>query len=449
MSNVEGVLADPKLEVYDKTGTLIASNDNWRTSQQDEIIAAGFAPNNDTESALIITLDPGPYTAIVRGTNNTTGVALVEVYDLDGANQSVRLGNISTRGNILTGDSVMIGGFIVSGNISKRMIIRVRGPSLTFNGVQIPGVIQDPGLALFDGSGTLITTNDNWRSAQEQEINASGFAPTDNREPAIIANLAPGNYTAIVWGARNTTGIGLIEAFDLDQPPQDDGSTLFLADLRPQGTATTQGYGSATLRLSADGNSAILSFQYSNLTGPITGMHIHGPADPGTSGGILFDVDAATPQPDGTYIWIITPVGGTSVADIIDAINSGRVYFNIHTAAYPSGEITGWFHLARGGQVAPTPTPAPPLATGTPTPQDAGRFLSQATFGATGALLTQVQQQGFDAFLNQQFTIRCRRTSPSSTIPVLRNPRLNKRWTRGGPTPLLRPTNYDNASPLP
>ena len=137
-------LADPKLEVYDKTGTLIASNDNWRSSQQDEIIAAGFAPNNDTESALIITLDPGPYTAIVRGTNNTTGVALVEVYDLDGANQSVRLGNISTRGNILTGDSVMIGGFIVSGNISKRMIVRVRGASLTFNGVQIPGVIQDP-----------------------------------------------------------------------------------------------------------------------------------------------------------------------------------------------------------------------------------------------------------------------------------------------------------------
>ena len=245
---------------------------------------------------------------------------------------------------------------------------------------------------------------DNWRSAQEQEINASGFAPTDYREPAIVANLAPGNYTAIVWGNHNTTGIGLIEAFDLDQPPQADGSSLFLADLRPQGSASTQGYGSATLRLSADGSSVIFSFQYSNLTGPITGMHIHGPADPGTSGGILFDVDAATPQPDGTYLWIITPVGGNSVTDIVDAIDSGRVYFNIHTAAYPSGEITGWFHLARGGQVAPTPTPAPPLATGTPTPQDAGRFLSQATFGTTDALITQVQQQGFDAFLNQQFT---------------------------------------------
>jgi uncharacterized protein (DUF1800 family) len=404
MSSVQGVLADPKLDVYDKTGTLIASNDNWRTSQQDEIIAAGFAPNNDSESALIITLDPGPYTAIVRGTNNTTGVALIEVYDLDGANQSVRLGNISTRGNILTGDSVMIGGFIVSGDIPKRMIVRVRGASLTFNGVQIPGVIQDPGLLLFDGTGTQIAVNDNWRGAQEQEINATGFAPTDNREPAIVATLAPGNYTAIVWGSHNATGIGLIEAFDLDQPPQADGSTLFLADLRPQGSATTQGYGSATLRLSADGSSAIFSFQYSNLTGPITGMHIHGPADPGTSGGILFDVDAATPQPDGTYIWVITPVGGTSITDIIDAINSGRVYFNVHTAAYPSGEITGWFHLARGGQIAPTPTPAPPPPAGTPTPQDAGRFLSQATFGATDALITQVQQQGFDAFLNQQFT---------------------------------------------
>jgi hypothetical protein len=112
--------------------------------------------------------------------------------------------------------------------------VRVRGASLTFNGVQIPGAIQDPNLALFDANAIRIASNDNWRSAQQDEINASGFAPTDDREPAIVATLAPGNYTAIVRGTNNTIGIGLIEAFDLDQPPQADGSTLFLADLCDQ-----------------------------------------------------------------------------------------------------------------------------------------------------------------------------------------------------------------------
>jgi uncharacterized protein (DUF1800 family) len=396
---VQGALSDPVLELHDASGALIATNDNWRTSQQAAIIAAGLAPLDDRESALIATVPTGSYTAIVRGANNATGVALVEVYDLDSGTSTARLGNISTRGDILADDNVMIAGFIIRGDVPKKVIMRVRAPSLNLNGAPLSGRLMDPMLELHDGSGALMMVNDNWRSSQEVEINASTLAPTDDREPAIVATLPPGNYTAVARGAGNTTGIALIEMYDLDQPPQADGSTLFLTQLRPEGTANSQGSGIASLRLSADETYAVFSFEFSNLTGPVTGMHIHGPP------GILFDVDTAIPQPDGTYIWVFTQVGTFTVADIIAALRAGQLYFNIHTAAYPSGEISGFFHLQTGAQVAPVPTPPPPLPSGTPTAADAGRFLSQATFGATDALIATVQSQGFDAFLNQQFTV--------------------------------------------
>ena len=407
---VPGALADPILELHDASGALIGSNDNWRTAQQDALIAAKFNPSDDRESALLAKLKPGSYTVIVRG-NNSTGVALVEVYDLDAAGSTSRLGNISTRGNIQLDDNVMIGGFIVQGDIAKRMIVRVKGPSLNLGGAPIAGRMQDPMLELHDGNGGLIAQNDNWRTSQQTEISASSLAPTDDREPAVVSTLQPGNYTAIVRGNASTTGIGLIEFYDLDQPPQADGSTLYITPLRPQGTATSQGSGSASLRLSADGTYATLSFEFSNLSGPISGMHIHGPADPGQSGGVLFDIDATTPQPDGTYIWVFAPTGTNSVADIVNAIQSGRTYINIHTGMYPTGEISGFFHLSTGAQTAPIPTPPPALAAGTPSPTDAARFLSQSTFGATDALIAAVQNQGFDTFLNNQFA-----TAPSSHL---------------------------------
>jgi uncharacterized protein (DUF1800 family) len=400
---VAGKLSDPILELHDATGALVAMNDNWRTSQQDAIINAGLAPGSDLDSALIATLDTGNYTAIVRGANNATGVALVEVYDLDGGTSTTRLGNLSTRGHVLTGDNVMIGGFIVRGDVPKKVIVRVKGPSLSLGGVPLSGRLQDPMLELHDGNGALISQNDNWRSSQQAEIQASTLEPTDDLEPAIIATLNPGNYTAVARGTGTTTGIALVEMYDLDQPPQADGSTLYVTSLRPQGTANSQGSGTATLRLSADETYAIFSFDYSNLTGPITGMHIHGPADPGQTGGILFDVDSATPQPDGTYIWVFAQTGSNTIADIVAAIKAGRTYFNIHTAAFPTGEISGFFHLSTGGQTAPVPTPPPALPGGTPTVADAGRFLSQSTFGATDALITKVQSQGYDGFLNDQF----------------------------------------------
>ncbi len=411
---VPGTLSDPMLELHDGSGKLIGINDNWRSAQEAALIASGIPPKNDREAALIAILNPGPYTVVVKGVNGATGVGLVEVYDDDSANTSARLVNISSRGHILINDDVMIGGFIIRGDISKRMLVRVVGPTLSLNGQLFAGRLQDPSLELHDGNGVLMMSNNNWRSSQQTEINASTLAPNDDREPALIATLKPGNYTAIARGLNNTTGIALIEMYDLDQPPQADGSTLFIAQLRPQSGTSSTGSGTATLRLAADGKSAIISFNFTNLSSPVTGMHIHGPADPGGTAGILFDVDSAMAQPNGTYIWVFAPTGGNTVADIVAAIKSGRTYFNIHTATHPTGEISGFFNLSRGAQVIPTPTPPPPLASGTPSPQDACRFLNQATFGATTALITQVQQKGFDGFLNEQFA-----RPPSSHLAFL------------------------------
>ncbi|MGI8482541.1 MAG: DUF1800 family protein [Chthoniobacterales bacterium] len=404
-SGVASALSDPVLELHDAGGALLISNDNWRSSQQDEIIATGAAPGDDRDSALIATVSPGNYTAVVRGVNNVTGVALVEVYDLDGPSSTTRLGNISTRGHVLTDDNVMIGGFIVSGDIAKRMIVRVKGPTLSLNGSLLSGRLLDPMLELHDVNGTLLAQNDNWRATQQAEIQASTLAPTDDREPAIVSTLAPGNYTAVVRGTNNSTGIGLIEMYDLDQPPQTDGSTLFISQLRAQGSTASQGSGTATLRLSADEKSAVISYNFSGLSSPVTGVHVHGPADPGQTGGIIFDVDATTPQPNGTYIWVFVPSGTSSVADIVSAIKAGRTYFNIHTSTNPTGEISGFFNLSNGAQTAPVPTPPPPLASGPPTLADASRFLSQATFGVNVPDLSKVQGQGFDAFLNEQFAV--------------------------------------------
>ena len=396
--SVPGALSDPTLELHDATGAIIASNDNWRSSQQAEIIAAGLAPANDLDSALIRTLAPGGYTVVVRGVNNATGVGLVEVYDLDTGTPTARLGNISTRGHVLTNDNVMIGGFIVRGDITKKMLMRVIGPTLSLNGVPFNGRLMDPTLELHDGNGALMATNDNWHTTQELEIEASTLAPNDDREPAIIATLPPGGYTAIARGVNGTTGIGLIEMYDLDQPPQNDGSTLYVAQLRGQTGTNTQGSGSSSLRLSADHRSATIAFSFSNLSGPVTGMHIHA-----FDGTILFDIDAAMPQPDGSYVWVITAVGNYTIDQIVQMIQSGQTYLNIHTAQFPAGEIKGFFNFSTGGQVAPVPTPPPPLPGGTPSPADAQRFLSQATFGPTDALIAHVQQAGFDGFLNEQF----------------------------------------------
>ena len=210
-----GVLADPVLELRNSSGGIILSNDNWRIGgQESEIIATGIPPTSDLESAIVANLaaNNSAYTAIMRGLNNGTGIGVVEVYDLDQTVDS-KLGNISTRGFVGTGDNVLIGGLIVLGQNPLRVIVRALGPSLP-----VPGALENPILELRDGDGNLVDDNDDWREdpAQESEIIATGIPPTNDLESAIVRDLAPGQYTAIVRGANNTTGVAIVEAYGLN-----------------------------------------------------------------------------------------------------------------------------------------------------------------------------------------------------------------------------------------
>jgi hypothetical protein len=224
LNGVGVTLSDPTLELH-QGNTTLTTNDNWKTksdgtNQQAEIEATTIPPANDLESAIVMTLSPGTYSAILAGKNGGTGVGVVEVYDLGQAANS-RLGNISTRGFVDTGDNVMIGGLIVAGGnvgASAKVLVRAIGPSLGSSGVQ--GPLQDPTLELHNASGTTVASNDNWKTkpdgnSQQAEIEATTLAPTNDLESALVQTLPPGNYTAIVRGKNNTTGVGLIETYNL------------------------------------------------------------------------------------------------------------------------------------------------------------------------------------------------------------------------------------------
>jgi hypothetical protein len=216
---VQGALGDTTLELHQGSSTL-ATNDNWKIddqsgqSQEATIRATNFQPSNDLESALVATLNPGAYTAILAGKNQTSGIGVVEVFDLAQAANS-KLANISTRGFVDTGDNVMIGGFVVGGNGggAARVIVLGLGPSLTNFG--IANALADPILELHDSNGAVIATDDNWKDSQRSDIEATTFIPSNDLESAIVRTLVPGNYTAVLRDTTNTTGIGLVQVFNL------------------------------------------------------------------------------------------------------------------------------------------------------------------------------------------------------------------------------------------
>ncbi|HVF71310.1 MAG TPA: hypothetical protein VM940_06850 [Chthoniobacterales bacterium] len=214
--SVPSRLVDPSLEIYDSAGALIAKNDDWRAGQQQELMDNGLAPSNDLESALIISLPQGGYTAQVRGAHGESGTAVVEVYDLGAwpADQA-RLVNLSTRARVGLNDDALIGGLIVRGDARSRVIIRAIGPDLSAVGVN--GALQDPTLELRNQNGDVIAANDNWREgSQEQEIISTGIPPADNRDAAIVHSFFPGSFTAVVRGKDNSTGLALVEFYDLN-----------------------------------------------------------------------------------------------------------------------------------------------------------------------------------------------------------------------------------------
>ncbi len=210
---ISNPLADPFLELHGSDHSLITTNDNWKDGAQADIAATGFAPTDDRESALVLTLDPGSYTVVVSGKDGATGIGLVEAYELD-AEPASQFSNLSTRGFVGTGSSVMVGGFVVGGGDDEvKMLIRVLGPSLHDAGVT--EVLADPTLELRDENGAIVRRDDNWKTEQKGEIAASGMQPASDLEPAMIATLAPGSYTAIVAGKGGLTGVALLELYRL------------------------------------------------------------------------------------------------------------------------------------------------------------------------------------------------------------------------------------------
>jgi hypothetical protein len=215
---VPDALADPVMELHGPAGFITMSDDNWRDLQEAEIQATGLAPTNDLESAILATLTPGNYTAIVRGSNDTSGVAVVEAYDVTQVAAS-KLANISTRSFVSTGPNIVIAGFILGNNSGDdSVILRGIGPSLTASGV--PDALADPTLELRDGNGVLLTGNNNWQDdpSQAAVIAAAGLAPTSALESGIAVILPPGTYTALLSGLSDGTGVGLIEVYDIGSP---------------------------------------------------------------------------------------------------------------------------------------------------------------------------------------------------------------------------------------
>ena len=207
---VNANLADPVLELHDSFGSTLAGNDNWRETQQDELKATTIPPTSDYDSAIVRTLAPGAYTVVLGGKGATTGVGLVEVYDLDLAADS-QLVNIATRGRVGAGDDVLICGTIAVGSGTTTVLFRGLGPS-----TNVPGALNDPIMELHDGQGATIATNDNWQDTQADAIQNTTIPPNDPREAAILRDLTPGAYTAVVRGKNGTTGIAVIEAYQLN-----------------------------------------------------------------------------------------------------------------------------------------------------------------------------------------------------------------------------------------
>jgi hypothetical protein len=211
------VLQDPVLELHGSNNSVITSNDNWVDSpQKAQIQGTIFQPTDDRESVILATLQPGAYTVILSGKGNTSGIGIVEIYDNDKALDS-DLANISTRGFVMSGDNVMIGGFTLgNNNTATNMVVRALGPSLSSFGLSNP--LADPTLELHNANGTVMIANDDWESdpVSAAKLTTAGLAPSNTKEAAIFASLAPpGQFTAIVAGKNGAVGIALVEIYNV------------------------------------------------------------------------------------------------------------------------------------------------------------------------------------------------------------------------------------------
>lgn len=211
---VNSPLPDPSLQLIDSSGQLVASNDDWMANDNEQaIVDTGLAPTDPHESAILVALGQGSYTAVVTGVDGTTGnVALVEVYDLDSVNVPQLL-NISTRASVDTGEGQMIAGLIVGGTTTKAVVIRGLGPSLA---TSIADPLPNPTLTVFNGNGLAVAQNDDWQSdLNAGQLQSLNLAPTSTLEAAVLITAAPGNYTAILSDVNGNSGVGLVEVYNV------------------------------------------------------------------------------------------------------------------------------------------------------------------------------------------------------------------------------------------
>jgi hypothetical protein len=217
---IPDALGNPILEIHDGGNAVVATNDDWATTQvggiitgdqSGEISGSGLAPGNNLESAIIANLAPGSYTAVVRGVGNTVGTGVVDAFDMSAASPA-RLANIATRGLVQPGDKLMIAGFIIQ-NGDVRAVVRAIGPSLSAFG--IGNALPDTTLQLRDQNGVIVRENDDWQSDQKQELEATGLQPSDPLEAAVVVTISPGQYTVQVRGKPETTGIGVVQVYFL------------------------------------------------------------------------------------------------------------------------------------------------------------------------------------------------------------------------------------------
>lgn len=220
--DVPGRMDDPTIELFDNDGKSIEFNNNWKdSSEREDIESSGFNPPDDRESVISRVLQPGVYSAIVRGAGDSTGIALVEVFDRT-AGASSQLANISSRGFVRTGDNALFAGFILSNEqAGTRVLARGIGPSLK------PGVasaLDDTTIEFRNANGDPLAENDNWKdSADRAEIEATGLQPTNDAEAAVIVTIPTADYTAIVRGKDGTTGIGVVEVYNVPRPASSAG----------------------------------------------------------------------------------------------------------------------------------------------------------------------------------------------------------------------------------
>ena len=242
---VAGRLDDTVLELHDHNGALMATNDDWRTNSNAAAIeATTLAPLDDRESALLQTLTPGAYTAILRGKNDSSGIGLVEVYEVGGSSEA-KLGNLSTRGFVETGDNVLIGGLIAGDDFSglTTMVVRAVGPSLAMRGVM--NALQDPILEAHDSDGNVVASNDNWMSDPDQQaqIEGYGLGLDDPREAALVLAAAHGLRTVVVRGAGETSGVALVEIYNVGAPSAVQASRATKAEARKTSPGRIRRYG--------------------------------------------------------------------------------------------------------------------------------------------------------------------------------------------------------------